>query len=157
MDSNKDDQQIIAFLFKRSIHESDASLSITFASSLTEARNLLSQEQFDIITLDGEFPYFIDARLGHTIIPFIKEEQQELPIIMMISSERLYIKQGLKCGADFAFYKQDILNNLKLNDQFQLVPLRQAVSVWNHLNLIKFCGISTDFFLTMKTIFVYSY
>lgn len=128
VDANKNDQKLVALLFKRTLTGlSGTYLTIRYASSFFEAQNFLSNEQFTIVTLDGEFPGFINPRLGKDLIPFIKESQSQDPVVMMISNEKLDIKEGLKHGAHFAFHKQNIKGNIKLNENFELVPALVAV------------------------------
>lgn len=123
VDSNKNDLQLVSLLFKRSLN-STSSLIITCASSISEAKDALTKKQFSIVTLDGEFPGFVDQVEGHTLIPFIKETQKELPITIMVANERVHIKKGLKNGADFGFHKQQIQGEVKFNERFELVPLQ---------------------------------
>ncbi|MEI7558690.1 MAG: response regulator [bacterium] len=130
VDSNPHDQQLIALLFKRSLSRIfNSSLSLTYAASVAEAKNLLSKNLFSIITLDGEFPSYIDHVLGQNIIPFIREFHSPIPIIMMISNERLFVKRGLQNGVDFGFYKQDINGQVKLNEKFELIPLEHSLII----------------------------
>ncbi|MEI6673036.1 MAG: hypothetical protein WCL02_07070 [bacterium] len=120
VEPHTNDQQIIAGLFKRSLpHLRGSSLTITYAASLSEAKDHLSKKQFSVVTLNGEFPSFIDPLFGHMLIPFIKEKQTNSKIIMI--SEKTFIKEGLKRGADLGFHKEYIRNNVKLNENFELI------------------------------------
>lgn len=128
VDDEKNFQQIIALLFKRSLSGlPNSSLTITYASSLTEAKNYLSKQQFTIITLDGELPCFVDGGFGYRLIPFIKDFQKENPKIIMISGEKRFITKGLNLGADFGFHKQDIMKHVKLNEKFELISQESLV------------------------------
>lgn len=130
VDANRDDQCLVELLLKRSLYGGlhNSLLSITYASSFTEAQNCLSQDQFDIITLDGEFPSFVNSRLGQDLIPYVWQYQHQLPIIMMITDDRLYLKQGKKHGVAYGFTKKEIFSQVKLNERFELVPAKQLSS-----------------------------
>lgn len=120
VEHNTDDQQAIVNLFKRSLyHLRGLSATFIYASSLPEAKNLLSKEQFSVVTLTGEFPSFVDPLFGHMLIPFIKEKQKNSKIIMI--SEKTFVKEGLKRGAHLGFHKEHIRENVRLNENFELI------------------------------------
>lgn len=119
VDDSKDDQQLIARLFKRSF-----SFIPTFASSFPEARENLCKQQFDIVVLDGYLPDIIKGGYGYQLIPDIQKTQSSGCIILMISGEKSYIKKGLNSGAHFGFNKRDIEKDVKLTKAFELVPIQ---------------------------------
>lgn len=123
VDANVQDRQSVELLLKRSLTGlSHASMSITHASSLAEAKNKVMTEQFTLITLAGEFPGFVNNFFGHDALPFIKEYQKNSKIIM-ISGDETLVHRGLKKGADFGFQKQDICEDVKLNENFELISI----------------------------------
>jgi len=128
VDDSTKDRDMIASLFKKSLHELSAGITITCVSSLAEAKNRLSKDQFSIITLDGEFPSFVDGLWGHTLIPFIKEHQLQNPKIIMISGQSVFVRKGLAKGAHFGFCKHEITDNIMLNQNFELVPMMSSLS-----------------------------
>lgn len=126
VDDSVEDQQSVALLFKRSLHGlPNVCFTITCVSSLSEAKDRLAKEQFSIITLDGEFPG-IDGLWGHTLIPFIKEHQLQAPKIIMISGKQIFITKGLNRGANFGFHKEAIKGNVRLNENFDLIPIHHV-------------------------------
>ncbi len=117
------DQQLVANLFKRNLHEKATSLTIACASSLSEAKKHLSIQQFHVITLDG----CMGLEFGYHLIPSIAEFQTQAPTIIMISGHNDSIKKGIAAGAHFGFSKTELTNDVMLNDTFQLVPSRSVI------------------------------
>ena len=94
--------------------------------SFPAARKKIQTEMFDIISLDGILPDLHNGGLGYQLIPFIREHQQSVIIVM--SSEQCYINRCFdinkkaKERANFGFRKQDIKGH-KLDEKFTLISL----------------------------------
>jgi len=127
VDDDPNDQQLVARLFKRSF-----AFCPTYASSLTEARKKLQQQQFDIVVLDGFLPDILDGGYGYQLIPDVQKMQSIRCVVLMISGERVHVQKGLdlcknlEIAIHFGFSKSDIDKNVKLNEKFELVPIRVA-------------------------------
>lgn len=121
---NKDDQQSAARLLKRSIANlSNASLMITYASTIEEAKNLMADQEFTIIVLAGEFPGYVNARFGHDFVSYIREFYDPSVTVIMISDEPVCLKLGLKHGANIGVHKELVNGDLKFDEGFELVPI----------------------------------
>lgn len=126
VDDNWDDQEKVMRLFKRTLTGlSKCSITVVRASSFTEAKKHLSNQEFTIITIAGEFRGFINTIPGYALIPLIKEHQHQNPKIIMIDNEQLLIRYGLKNGVDIAFQKQTIEGDVKLDENFKLISILQ--------------------------------
>ena len=125
VDDDQNDQHIIARLFKRSF-----SFCPTYASSFPEARAKLSNQQFDIVVLDGYLPDLLHGGYGYQLIPDVQKTQSSRCIILMISGERIHIQKGLELcknleiAVHFGFSKSDISKDVKLTEEFELVPIQ---------------------------------
>jgi len=129
VDDSRDDQRLVALLFKRSLNTSCfGSFIITFAATLTEAREQLSKTKFDIITLDGMIPELIHGGPGHLLIPDIQKTQSPESVIIMICGVRADAEQGKIRGAHHAFDKSILTQSVKFNARFELEPLRVSVT-----------------------------
>ena len=128
VDDSIDDQLLISLLFKRSLNSSCfGSFMITCVSTLTEAREQLSKQKFDIITLDGMIPKLIDGGPGYLLIPDIQATQSPKCVIIMICGVRDVAEQGKIRGAHYAFDKGILTQSVKFNAHFELEPLRISV------------------------------
>lgn len=122
LDDNVKEQQIVASFFKRSL--CGRSICMTVVSTLIEAREQLTSQQFDVITLDGVIPSIANGGMGYTLIPFIKSHQKLNPVIIMISNSQSYVNEGIKLGAYCGFTNAQLVD-MKLNKKFELVPIDQ--------------------------------
>lgn len=116
VDDCPNDQKLVTLLLQRSFD-----CIIHIVDSLTAAKAKLQSEKFDIITLDGMLPCFINGGFGYTLIPFIKDCQNSECKIIMISGERTHVETGMKLGADYGLNKYDLKKEIKLNQNFELV------------------------------------
>jgi DNA-binding response OmpR family regulator len=113
------DQQLVGDLFKRSMCVNGWSITIAFASCLEEAKIYLRNQQFDIITLDGQ----MGLELGYNLIPFIEKSQTQNPRIIMISNHDKSITIGLDRGAHHSIIKKTITKEVRINTEFILIPV----------------------------------
>jgi CheY-like chemotaxis protein len=116
------DQQTVMSLFKRSMYATQWSITTMCASTLDEAKLLLKEHQFDIITLDG----LMGLERGYDLIPFIAEFQSQKPTIIMISDNAKSIAIGLRRARECSFVVHSIVKHLikpelRLNENFELV------------------------------------
>ena len=119
VDDHQNDQELVKTLFKRSFGG-----YIYTAFSIAEAEKHLQGVRFDVISLDGD----MGLEYGYNLIPSIKKLQKHDPVIMMVSGNSRSIKIGIANGAHYAFDKHEIAKEVKLNEEFELVPIRQSLS-----------------------------
>ncbi len=126
VDDNFDDRQLISLLFKKS----QFCFIPTFVSSLTEARKLLQEERFDVITLDGMIPDLVHGGLGRSLIPVIRNSRSSASIVIMICGERSEAEKGKNDGADFAFTKDILTKPVRFDETFALIPAKVRTPQW---------------------------
>ena len=120
-DSVDDTCQLIKFY-----NDSFVGCSFVTVDSFPAAREKIQTEMFDIVSLDGILPDLCNGGLGYQLIPFIREHQQ--PIIIIVSSEQCYIDMGFDISkkpeerANFGFNKLYIKGQ-KLDEKFTLISL----------------------------------
>jgi len=119
-DTLSDQKSVAAFLTRNFVNGCDIHTVDKYSAAKKKIRN----EKFDIITLDGN----MGLECGYNLIPDIQRFQTTRCIIIMITGTQSCIDRGLLRGAHFGFIKYDIQRDVKLNEAFELVPLRQAES-----------------------------
>jgi|GEM_PF-1802769 len=121
-DSRMDRENLVKF-YRRSFINS----SICCAETYQSAKEIIKQEKFDIISLDGDLP---DFKKGYHLIPSIKKHQYPNCKIIMISDVQNNIIHGKSLGAHRGFLKIYIEANgdktLKLNKNLELIPFRET-------------------------------
>ena len=120
-DCPKDTRLLMDFYESSFLH-----CSFVTVDSFSAAKEKIKTEMFDIVSLDGILPDLCNGGLGYQLIPFIREHQQ--PIIIIVSSEQCYIDMGFDISkkpeerANFGFNKLYIKGQ-KLDEKFTLISL----------------------------------
>src|SRR5574344_1191098 len=115
---NDDFQQLIFSVLRKS----ELTFMPIFASSLKDARYVIQKKKFDTIILDDVIHDIVDGGLGHSLILDIRNSKSSNCTIIMLYEKPIDVFKGKKAGADVALTKNALLDPVRFNEHWELIP-----------------------------------